>query len=115
MVETFTPPRDPDQSSELTTESRILEVQFGDGYGQASADGLNNLRDVWTLSWSGMSDAEKDAMKDFFRARGDYDPFDWTAPGESTAQRWRIRGGFKTRSRGGDWTIAVSFAEDFSL
>lgn len=115
MAETFIPPRAPDQSSRKRTEFRTLEASFGDGYSQASPDGLNSVRDIWTLSWSSLDETEKDAVEDFFKARGTHDPFDWMAPGASAAQRWKIVGGFDTRSRGGDYVISTVFREDFTL
>lgn len=57
----FLPPRNPDPGMGRKPESKILSAGFGDGYTQETADGINHIRDVMTLTWSGLTQLEADS------------------------------------------------------
>jgi phage-related protein len=82
---TFTPPRAPSLASSKAVKTRILTADFGDGYSQRAADGLNNVRHVWSLTWKNLSDEDADTIEAFFVARRGYQAFLWAAPGAEQA------------------------------
>ncbi len=111
---TFSPPKAPTVGSQRRTTARILEAQFGDGYSQRAGDGLNSVEDAFSLVWNALSEAEADTITDFFEARGGWEAFDWTPPGEVAARKFRC----------GEWTrdwdgamrrVTANFAEVFDL
>ena len=63
---TFTPPYAPIPGTEDKPEYKILQADFGDGYTQSTADGLNNVRRVLTVAWDGLTVAEANAIINFF-------------------------------------------------
>lgn len=65
---------------------RILEAQFGDGYSQRSADGLNADPIETDLIWQNIPAAEADVLDAFLTARGGHESFTYTLPNESTAR-----------------------------
>jgi phage-related protein len=62
-----------------TTTYRTLKAQFGDGYSQVAADGINNVYDTWTLSFAGAY-ADVSPVKSFLDTLQGYLPFYWTPP-----------------------------------
>lgn len=62
----------------LTEQPRVTATRFGDGYEQRSADGLNNLAQVWDLNFEQVDPAVADDILAFLRARGGVEAFDWT-------------------------------------
>lgn len=82
----------PDFSANLTKRPRVRQVSFGDGYEQRSADGINTIRAVWSLSFNARTDAERDGILDFLEARGGVESFDWTPPtgaaGKFVCREW---------------------------
>jgi phage-related protein len=58
---------------------RVRSAQFGDGYSQEVADGINNKVQSWPLQFTG-SKAEMQALTDFLDAHGGYRAFYWTPP-----------------------------------
>lgn len=77
MAETFTwkVERDVDP----TIEYRVIESQFGDGYKQASADGINTKSEQYSIKVHGTQDKMQEVM-DFFDRHQGYKSFFWTPP-----------------------------------
>lgn len=113
-MDTFNPPRQPDQRSEVDTEFNTLEAPFGDGYEQSAPAGLNSERQTWNLSWSALTESEKDQILSFLRSQGGYKTFLWTPPGESSDKKWRCKK-FKLASTGDLYRVSASFKQQFTL
>lgn len=84
--QTFAPPVRPKTSS-ASVEVKTVSVDFGDGYSQVSADGLNAARETLALTWPVLTFAQAAQIHAFFKAR-DAQPFWWSLPGEP-ARLWR--------------------------
>lgn len=70
---------DPVENPVGTTTYRTLNAQFGDGYSQQAADGINSVYDVWTLTWQGGA-SDIQPVKTFLDTQMGYLPFYWTPP-----------------------------------
>ncbi|WP_329767987.1 phage tail protein [Stenotrophomonas muris] len=57
----------------------VLSASFGDGYSQTAADGLNNERQQWPVSFVGYG-ADIAPILAFLRARKGAESFLWTPP-----------------------------------
>lgn len=57
----------------------VLTAQFGDGYKQTAADGINNQSQSWSVVIRG-SAAQVTPARDFLNARAGYQSFFWTPP-----------------------------------
>lgn len=62
-----------------TTTLRKLAAQFGDGYKQEAADGINNKMQSWPLSFAG-SASMVSAIMAFLDGQQGYMAFYWTPP-----------------------------------
>lgn len=62
-----------------TSTYRVRTAQFGDGYKQTVADGINNKTQSWPLSFNGKS-SKITPIRDFLDARMGYQSFYWTPP-----------------------------------
>jgi phage-related protein len=63
---------------------RVLRAQYGDGYAQEAADGINAMLRKWTIVYnniqaSGTGTTLKN-LDDFFVAQAGYKKFLWTQP-----------------------------------
>lgn len=65
---TFNPPVRP-KTSARTATIRTLVGDFGDGYAQTVADGLNANTHELTLTWPELTQAQADAIEAFFNAQ----------------------------------------------
>lgn len=82
---TFSPPRNPDAPITEETLPRIRVAEFGDGYTQRSADGLNHLPRKLTLKWTRISWLDAESIVSFLRDRGATESFDYKPPGFSSS------------------------------
>ncbi|SEO63319.1 Phage-related protein [Luteibacter sp. UNC138MFCol5.1] len=91
---------------------RVLKSQFGDGYSQEAADGINNEVQTWPMQFVG-SRAEVIAIRDFFRRHAGAVAFLWTPPlGEQG--RYKVTS-YSPVHQGGDvYTISATFEQKFS-
>lgn len=58
---------------------RVLAAQFGDGYVQTAADGINNRSESWPLEFVGAS-AQVSPIKAFLDRHAGHKAFLWTPP-----------------------------------
>lgn len=77
MTDTFsyTPVADPVGTSTY----RLLKAQFGDGYMQTAADGINNIQRSWPLQFAGGA-ADVTPVRDFLDSHAGWKTFYWTPP-----------------------------------
>ena len=71
-----------------TSQPNVRTVQFGDGYQQRLAYGLNQNAKEWRLTFN-VSDTDADTIEAFLNARAaDNASFDWTPPDSTTSYKW---------------------------
>lgn len=110
MTDTFT--WQPTSQATGTSTFAVRSAQFGDGYTQEVADGINNESQSWPLTFMG-SKAEIQPIVDFFRAHAGYRGFWWTPP-------FGVQGIYKVTAfspmpNGGDiYTLTATFVQKFA-
>lgn len=77
-IQTFTPAAD--FGATLDKKPRVRTAQFGDGYQQRVADGINIAPESWSLTFSARATAERDTILAFLEARNGVEAFLWTSP-----------------------------------
>ena len=111
----FTPPVPPTVGTTQTVRPRVFVAQFGDGYSQRTAAGLNAQPQIWTVSWSPVTQTHADTITNFLAARGGVQAFRWTPPGQTT-QRVFVCREWTVTPRGAQLVdISASFVEVFDL
>lgn len=81
----------PSQGSRLKKDYRVRGVNFGDGYSQRSADGLNVEIEEWSLLWENITAAEAQVLVDFFDARYGVEAITYTMPKDSVSKKWVVK------------------------
>lgn len=100
---------DADFGATASREQRIKSVNFGDGYEQRQADGINPLRETWSLNFTNRDIAEIDAIEDFLLARGGVENFDWTPPRASAAAKYVCKSWQRTAAIGVFDSLTATF------
>lgn len=82
---------------------RTNKATFGDGYEQASGDGIHGQKDKWTLVWENADKDDMDTVVSFLEGQQGYLPFFWTPPrGNTGTVLWKCesytRSGLNTLS-----------------
>ena len=105
-------------NSSKSTSFRTLKAQFGDGYSQRAADGLNSKVDTWSITWEHLSSSDKDTVIAVLDTVGGWDYLTWTPFGESTQKKFILKDGNYSVSyiEGGAWfNISTSLVQVFDL
>ena len=67
--------------------ARVLRTDFGDGYSQRTADGINNIGRMYDLEYIG-TNTNIDELITHFEERAGYQDFTYTFPNEATERKW---------------------------
>ena len=78
------------QKSQKTTLFRTLEMKFGNGYGQRTADGYNDTVDTWKIEYSPLNGTDRATVWTFLNTVKSTSYFTWTAPGDSVEKKWIV-------------------------
>lgn len=70
----------PSYSAQKAHRPRVLLAQFGDGYEQRVADGINTNPEMWDVQFATRRDDEADQIDNFLKSRGGVEAFDWVTP-----------------------------------
>jgi phage-related protein len=101
--------------SSKKTSARVRKTDFGDGYGQRVTDGLNALRDEWSVSWDALTESEAATMDAFLRARLGTQFFLWAPPGETLAKKWICAEWTVSPVDAGAYSLSATFTQVFDL
>ena len=78
----------PTYGAQKTSQPKVRQAQFGDGYSQRIRFGLNQNPKSWSLSWE-ISEANASTIEAFLDARAaDGASFTWTTPEGAYGEKW---------------------------
>ena len=74
---TFLPPESAplDPGGSRKKAPKLLMAEFGDGYSQRAADGINNDPRTRSMSWTNLTQEEKDYIDGFLEDRNGFESF----------------------------------------
>jgi phage-related protein len=102
------------QSSTKKRINRVIRCQFGDGYEQARADGINNKIDTWELMFEALTTTDRATLTSFLDGIGGWDYFTWTPIGEGSSKKFKVVDGFtETPLSGNLYTITFTAKQFF--
>ena len=96
------------------TQPNVTTTRFQDGFEQVIKFGLNINPKEYNLNFKNITEAQSDTIENFLNARiedGDY--FNWQAPDEASASKYRALNRTKQIKFPGLATITVTFKEVF--
>lgn len=108
---TFNPRWIPDYGASRTKKPRVKVVSFGDGYEQRVADGINTIKEEWSLTFAGSRDMIEE-IDMFLSEQKSVNSFWWVSPkGKRMAV---VCDDWNTSMDGWDWQrISCSFRQVF--
>ena len=78
----------PSFGSPESSQPQVRKTSLGDGYEQRVRMGLWSDLPTWDLRFDNRTDAERDQIRAFLKARGGVEAFDWTTPWGETGFKW---------------------------
>lgn len=105
----------PDWGVPKQHESNVVVSKFGDGYEQRQAVGMNNLKQIWPLTFTNRTTSESDTIEAFLKARNGVESFDWTPPDGLVALKFKcdMASFVRIPVKYGFWTISATFKQVF--
>ena len=113
MPQTF-PTIAPSYGTQKQQQYRSRTTNFGDGYEQRVADGIQNVRSVYKVQFDNITATNANTIETFLDARAGHDSFYWTPPGGSEAL-WTCGGMTRTETGPSSSTISAVFKEVFDI
>lgn len=101
--------------SNPNSTARILQNNFGDGYTQRVADGLNSINVSWNLSWDLLDTPIADTLEAFLVARAGWESFDWTPPRATISSKWICKQWSRKPTAAGYESFTATFDKVFDL
>ena len=83
--------RKPDKGFTRSSEPRIFRTDFGDGYEQRLANGINNLVETYGVSFSNRTKEEIDDITAFFANKGAVTAFTFTIPDSNNSGETAVK------------------------
>lgn len=91
-LDTFSPPINPSvNGTSNENEFRVLEAGFGDGYTQRTPDGLNTLKEKYTLIFEPLTESEYETLETFLNQKQGAEAFLYAIPPSSTQKKWTCK------------------------
>jgi len=103
------------QASQNTTQYKVLEVKYGNGYSQRAGDGFNNNQASWSIDYGTISLADLTTILTAFDAAKGVDYFTWTAPGDSASKKWVVKQHTRKSVSGLFYTLQATLEQCFDL
>jgi len=111
----FAPPKAPSESTATTRAPAVLLAQYGDGYEQRMANGINPRRLEATVVWSALTAADALIISNVFEGLGGVLPFTYALPPDATVRRWLCESWTQTAIDRYAATITAEWREVFDL
>jgi phage-related protein len=112
---TFNPSVHPDFGYQRSLKPRVLKAEFGDGYIQRAADGTNTMPITSQVTWSNVTETERDEIIDFFAARRGYQSFFYTYQDEDTPKVYVCEEWSYTHADAAHYTVTATLKQVFDL
>lgn len=112
-IVTFEPPVSPSADLQNKPEFKLLESEFGDGYTQASPDGLNHIRQVVSLRFELLEKIDRDTIISFLMSHGGTKPFFYRIPTDDYSLPYTCKEWDWVALGAGLFNITATFREYF--
>lgn len=105
----------PDYGLSKTTSYRVKRDSFGDGYELRAKEVINQKASAYNLKWSGLTEAQKQVLEDFFDERGNVEAFLWDQMGQGDMRLVGVSDLKVTYDEYEDYTVSIEVKQDFGM
>lgn len=103
------------QAAQAETSYKLIEVRYGNGYGQRAGDGFNNAQAAWNVAWENIDNSTFTALVAAFDTAGGSDYFTWQAPGDAVTKKWVVKKFTRAALAGSVFSVSASLEQCFDL
>jgi len=89
-------------------------AKFGNGYSQSAPDGINDVYDVWNITFESLSLTDRNTLVAALDAVKAWDYLTWQALGDSASKRWKVTPeGWSESTNGTTWTLSFVLEQTY--
>lgn len=100
------------ETSNRNRAYKTKSAAFGNGYAQVAPDGINNVKDTWSITYENLTSAERTTLLAVLDAVQSWDIITWTAPGDGGSKNWRMTpDGWSEVTDGLHYTISLKLEQ----
>lgn len=81
-------PFEPTRASNRTVTPRFLKADLGDGYTQRSGDGIQTIKEEWSVTFEALDETSANILVAFFEGLEGYQMFTWTPFRQTSAKKF---------------------------
>ena len=70
-------PLQPTRASNRSVQPRFLKADLGDGYTQRSGDGIQTIKEMWSVTFEALDTTNANLLISFFEGLEGYQAFTW--------------------------------------
>jgi len=100
------------QESKRTANQKVVVSNYGDGFQQRAAVGLNSRYDSWAIQLTALSLEDRNTLSAFYESHGMVVAFDWTPP-NGTATKWVFASPLEETNVGTYYTFTFTLNQVF--
>jgi len=103
------------QDSQATREYKTIETQYGNGYSQRAADGINSIQDSWNITWDNLNATDFATVLTALDTAKGTDYLTWTAPGDGSSKKFICKKVTKRALSGAIYSVSAELTQVFDL
>lgn len=117
MPVTFTPPKRPSvRGFNLPEKANVVRVEFEGQYSQRAKTGPNPIGRRGSLTFTKLSEAQKEEIRNFMRDRGGAEAFLYQVPGDAEPSLWTCpKWDPKPEAEKVLWRVRIDLIQEFDL
>lgn len=100
------------QASTAELDQKIVVAEYGDGYQQRAAIGINSIFQKWSVQVNYLTLTDRNTMVSFYNAHGRVISFDWTPP-NGTAGKFVFADPLTETSTGNLYNFSMTLLQVF--
>jgi phage-related protein len=106
------------RDSDVEYMFREISAQYGDGYEQRAPDGINAVKESWTVNWGALTQVEFSALRTSILSVGTWGIITWTPCDDTVQKKFRIKKGSslrRSRVANGIYKCSIQIEQVFDI
>ena len=106
-------PFEPTRASNRNVTPRFLRADLGDGYDQRSGDGIQTIKEEWSVTFEALDQTSANTLIAFFEDLQGYQKFEWIPFRQTVAKKFICPSWSESYRGAGLTSVSASFVEVF--
>jgi len=106
-------PLEPTRDTSKSVTARFLKAELGDGYDQRSGDGIQTIKEEWSVLFEALDSTNANLIVSFFEGLEGYQNFTWIPFRQTVAKKFICPNWSESYKGAGLTSVSASFIQVF--